>query len=117
MTRILDKLEEEGLVRRVYLEADRRRVDVHLTRRGAELADASFSALYAAESSLLGSLGKERCEAIASSFDALSEAFAARGDPKRPAISANVAPSADRTIFRRAGGRGTRDHGHRGRHR
>jgi DNA-binding MarR family transcriptional regulator len=78
MTRILDKLEEEGLVRRVYLEADRRRVDVHLTRRGAELAEASFAALYAAESAVLASLGKRRREAIATSLDALLDVFAAR---------------------------------------
>ena len=78
MTRILDKLEADGLVRRVDLADDRRRVDVHLTRRGAELAEASFSALYAAVSAVLATLGKRRREAIASSLDALLEVFAAR---------------------------------------
>jgi DNA-binding MarR family transcriptional regulator len=78
MTRILDKLEADGHIRREYLEDDRRRVDVVLEPSGAALAEASLSALLAVESAMLAPLGEPRSAAIASSFDALLEAFAAR---------------------------------------
>jgi DNA-binding MarR family transcriptional regulator len=78
MTRILDKLEADGHLRREYVEDDRRRVDVVLTASGAALAEASLKALLAVETALLASLGNPRSAAIASSFDALLEGFAAR---------------------------------------
>ena len=51
MTRILDKLESEGHLRREDIDGDRRRVDIVLTQSGAELADRAVGALLAAHRS------------------------------------------------------------------
>lgn len=78
MTRILDKLEDEGLVRRVAHAEDGRRVDIVLTARGARLAERSYRALLSEENELLDLLSKTRRDEITRALDALLEAFAAR---------------------------------------
>src|SRR5204862_1827087 len=47
MTRILDKLETEGLLRREEIDGDRRRVDIVLTEKGGALAERAVAALTA----------------------------------------------------------------------
>lgn len=76
MTRILDKLEAERLVRRVAHADDRRRVEVRLTSRGAAFAEECLEALLAVESELLADLGKRERDALALGVDALLTAFA-----------------------------------------
>jgi DNA-binding MarR family transcriptional regulator len=78
MTRILDKLEAEGHLRREDLDGDRRRVDIVLTPSGAELAERGVGALLAVESAMIAPLAPERRTAIAGALDALLGAFAAR---------------------------------------
>jgi DNA-binding MarR family transcriptional regulator len=76
MTRILAKLEDEGLVRRASHARDGRRVDVLLTARGRALAEASFESLLAAQADLLAPLGKRRRDELLRTLDELLEIFA-----------------------------------------
>jgi DNA-binding MarR family transcriptional regulator len=78
MTRILDKLEGDGHLRREDLEGDRRRVDIVLTPSGAALAEKAVRAMLAAESSVLAPLAAERRAQVLGALDALLGAFAAR---------------------------------------
>jgi len=78
MTRILAKLEDEGLVRRVGDPEDGRRLDVALTARGARLAEKSFVTLQEEQSRVLGTLRKRRWEEARIGLDALLAAFGAR---------------------------------------
>jgi DNA-binding MarR family transcriptional regulator len=79
MTRILDKLETQRLVRRVAHPEDGRRIDVRLTARGARFAEACLDALLRVENALLAGLGKRRRDTLVGSLDALLGAFANRG--------------------------------------
>ena len=78
MTRILDKLEAEGHLRREDIDGDRRRVDIVLTESGAERAERAVGALLAMETSVVARVAPERRAAIVSGLDALLGAFAAR---------------------------------------
>ena len=78
MTRILDKLETEGHLRREDIDGDRRRVDIVLTPSGAELAERAVAALIALENAVLAFLAPERRAAIVPGLDALLGAFATR---------------------------------------
>jgi len=77
MTRILDKLEDEELVRRVAHAEDRRRVNIVLTPRGARLAERSYRALLVEENELLDRLSRAKRGEVVRALDALLEAFAA----------------------------------------
>lgn len=79
MTRILDKLEEQRLVRRVAHADDGRRVEVRLTTRGAAFAEECHEAMLAVGCELLAGLGKRERDALVVGIDALLGAFAARG--------------------------------------
>ncbi len=78
MTRILDKLEADGHLRREDTEGDRRRVDIVLTPSGAALAEHAVRELLAVETAVIAPLAPERRAAIANGLDALIGAFAAR---------------------------------------
>jgi len=78
MTRILDKLEAEGHLRREDIDGDRRRVDIVLTQSGVELADRAVGALLALESDVISRVAPERRAAIVRALDQLLAAFAAR---------------------------------------
>jgi len=82
MTRILAKLEDEGLVRRASHARDGRRVDVLLTARGRALAEASFAALLEAQSGLLAPFGGRKRGELLSALDALLEVFAGVRPPR-----------------------------------
>lgn len=77
VTRILDKLEHEGLVQRVEHPEDGRRVDIVLTPRGARIAERSYRALLAEENTLLERLSKKRRGELVRALDALLEVFEA----------------------------------------
>ncbi|TMA31665.1 MAG: MarR family transcriptional regulator [Deltaproteobacteria bacterium] len=76
-TRILDKLEADGHLRREDIDGDRRRVDIVLTPSGAALAEAGVAAMLAAETAVLAPLSPEHRTAIRAGLDALLGAFAA----------------------------------------
>lgn len=80
MTRILDKLEAEGLVRRDPSQDDGRRVDIVLSLRGERLAETAFSELLVIQNELIASLDKRRANTTLSALDTLLAAFAARKD-------------------------------------
>jgi DNA-binding MarR family transcriptional regulator len=84
MTRILGKLEDEGLVRRASHERDGRRVDVLLTARGRARAEASFASLLEAQAALLAPVGKRQRDALMRALDVLLEGFASRREVRRP---------------------------------
>ncbi len=78
MTRVLDKLEADGHLRREDIAGDRRRVDIVLTPSGAALAERAVGALLAVETGVIAPLAAEDRAAIAKGLDALLGAFAAR---------------------------------------
>lgn len=78
MTRVIDKLEAEGHLRREDIDGDRRRVAIVLTASGAELAERAVRALIALENEVLVLLAPGRKRPIVSAFDELLAAFAAR---------------------------------------
>jgi DNA-binding MarR family transcriptional regulator len=78
MTRILDKLEAEGLVRREASPDDGRRVDIVLARRGQRIADEAFRELLVLQNKLLAPLDKSGLDATIGTLDILLSAFASR---------------------------------------
>ncbi len=78
MTRILDKLEAEGLLRRESALDDGRRVDIVLSQRGKRLVEAAFRALLVPQKELLESLDSRRMDAAIGALDSLLAAFESR---------------------------------------
>ncbi|HLU99414.1 MAG TPA: MarR family transcriptional regulator, partial [Thermobifida alba] len=66
MTNRIDRLAEDGLVRRLPDPADRRGVLVRLTDEGRERVDAALADLLRYEESLLGVLGPAERDRLAS---------------------------------------------------
>jgi DNA-binding MarR family transcriptional regulator len=77
MTRILDKLEADGHLRREDIEGDRRRVDIVLTPSGAALAERGVAALIAVQSQVLAPVAPEDRNAVTKGLDVLLAAMAA----------------------------------------
>lgn len=80
MTRILDKLESEGLVRREGSSDDGRRVDIVLSRRGERLAESAFRELVGLQNELLSVLARRESAALVETLDRLLGAFADRNE-------------------------------------
>jgi len=78
MTRILAKLESEGLVRRAPGRGDGRRRDVILSARGRALAERAFAALLASQSEILSSTGRSARVELVRALDGLLASFARR---------------------------------------
>ena len=64
VTRLLDRMEEAGLVSRVRSTEDRRLVHTQLTRRGRELVDALDDAVAAEHERQLGHLSAEQLRTL-----------------------------------------------------
>lgn len=75
MTRILDKLEADGHLRREDIAGDRRRVDIVLTGKGAALAERAVATLLAVETDVLATLAAEQRAAIGLGLDTLLTAL------------------------------------------
>ncbi|MBW2423021.1 MAG: MarR family transcriptional regulator [Deltaproteobacteria bacterium] len=75
MTRILDKLESEGFVRREAFAEDRRRVDIRLTRAGARLAETAFRKLIVRQNEASDELDEDSRKAMIRGLDRLLAAF------------------------------------------
>lgn len=94
MTRILDKLETQRLVRRVAHAEDGRRVEVQLTPRGAGFSEECLEALLSVESRILAGLDKRQLDALLLGIDSLLTAFADwKADEKSSAHGAPPATS------------------------
>ena len=64
MTRLLDRMEAAGLVRRVRNAEDRRMVGTHITEQGLALLDSVDAAVAAEHERQLGHLGAERLRTL-----------------------------------------------------
>ncbi|HET7463074.1 MAG TPA: MarR family transcriptional regulator [Longimicrobium sp.] len=69
ITRLLDKLEETGYVRRERCRPDRRQVIAYLTDAGAALLDRLDPAVHAANQRVMGVLGEAETTALLSLLD------------------------------------------------
>ena len=88
MSRILAKLEGEGLVRRAAGRGDGRRRDVILTARGRLLAERAFAALLAAQGDIFAASGQRRQAELLHALDALLGLFARRSGGRRLSATA-----------------------------
>ena len=82
MTRILAKLEDEGLVRRAPGRGDGRRRDVILGARGRELAEDAFASLLQAQAGVLAPSGKRGRDELVRALDRLLALFARRASQR-----------------------------------
>jgi DNA-binding MarR family transcriptional regulator len=64
VTRLLDRMEEAGLIRRARDGEDRREVSTRLTARGRELADALVAPVQAEHQRRLGHLSEEQLRTL-----------------------------------------------------
>jgi len=78
MTRILDKLESEGLVRRDSSPSDGRRIDIVLAPRGKRLAETAFRDLLGVQTRLLAAIDERARRGTIRTLDTLLAAFADR---------------------------------------
>jgi len=76
MTRILDKLEREGLVKRELLKEDGRRVDIVLTRRGIRVVEDAYRRLLDLQNRVSESLTTVRSKETMAALDSLLIGFA-----------------------------------------
>jgi len=79
ITRLLDKLEEAGLVRRERALPDRRQVICHATDAGKSLLDAVDPLVDAADAAAVETLADEDVEHLVTLLDAVRAANAERG--------------------------------------
>lgn len=64
VTRLLDRMEEAGLVRRTRSSTDRRQVGTQLTERGRDLVDTLDQVVADEHRSCLGHMGEERLRTL-----------------------------------------------------
>jgi DNA-binding MarR family transcriptional regulator len=76
VSRLLDRMEEMGLIRRDRDEADRRHVTARITPKGLEVVDQATPPLEAVERARFGHIAARRLEAV---IDALEDVRAAGG--------------------------------------
>ena len=76
VSRLLDRMEEMGLIRRDRDEADRRHVTARITPKGLEVVAQATAPLEAVERARFGHIAARRLEAV---IDALEDVRAAGG--------------------------------------
>jgi DNA-binding MarR family transcriptional regulator len=82
ITRLLDKLEEAGLVRRERSVPDRRQVICHATDAGKRLLDEIDPVVDAADEEVMASLGTRQHELLIELLDTVRADNAERGAPR-----------------------------------
>ena len=82
ITRILDKLEEAGLVRRERASPDRRQVVCHATAAGKRLLDEIDPVVDAADEEAVAALDERQLARFVEMLDAVRAANADRGAPR-----------------------------------
>ena len=94
ITRLLDKLEEAGLVRRERAHPDRRQVICHATPEGKRLLDQLDPLVDASDAAAVGTLSDAEVESLVQLLDAVRAANAARGAARHsaPSVAPSVAP-------------------------
>ena len=81
VTRIVDRLERKGWVRRERHAADRRRVWCHVTPPGLALLARLDAPVDAADAAIFAGMGGAELEALVQALDRLRARLAAPGDP------------------------------------
>src|SRR5690606_687467 len=74
ITRLLDRLEEKGLVRRERCGEDRRRVLCSITEEGVDLVDSLDAPVERADRDLLGVLGEAELRRLIALLDRIGDA-------------------------------------------
>jgi DNA-binding MarR family transcriptional regulator len=85
ITRVLDKLEAAGLVRRERSEPDRRQVVCRATTEGADLLDVLDPLVDEADADAMAVLGERELDQLIRVLDRLREANAEKGAPRAAA--------------------------------
>jgi len=70
ITRLLDRLERSGLIRRSREQKDRRVIKAHITPAGLDLLKSIDREVEKFHHNLLGHLGRERLESLIAALDA-----------------------------------------------
>ena len=82
ITRVLDKLEAAGLVRRERSVPDRRQVFCHVTAEGVRLLDVLDPLVDRADADAMAALGEREVDQLIRSLDRLRAANAEKGAPR-----------------------------------
>jgi DNA-binding MarR family transcriptional regulator len=97
ITRLLDKLEDAGLVRRERSYPDRRQVLCFATAAGRKLLDSLDPEIDAADEEVVSSLGPEQLEQFIGLLDLVRAANAERGAPRTAQAREAAATATSRT--------------------
>jgi DNA-binding MarR family transcriptional regulator len=100
ITRILDKLEDAGLIRRERSYPDRRQVLCYATEAGRKLLDSLDPLVDSADEEIVATLDEAQLERFIELLDAVRAANAERGAPRTGAIR-DAVPSKRSTRVRR----------------
>ena len=90
ITRLLDKLEAAGLIRRERTVPDRRQVLCFATDAGRQVLGTLDSRVNAADEEAVASLSESEIERFIELLDAVRQANAKRGAPRRAAIASHA---------------------------
>lgn len=88
ITRLVDKLEDGGLIRRERGEPDRRQVLCYITPKGRQLLDGLDPKVDAADVAVMDALGAGQQEQLIRLLDAVRQANATQGAPRAPRSAA-----------------------------
>ncbi|MFN8653892.1 MAG: MarR family transcriptional regulator [Gemmatimonadales bacterium] len=88
ITRLVDKLEAGGLIRRERAEPDRRQVLCYVTARGRQLLDGLDPKVDTADVAVMEALGAGQQEQLIRLLDAVRQANAEQGAPRAPRSAA-----------------------------
>jgi len=83
LTGVLHRLEAQGLLRRAWDKADRRRAILHLTDRGQRINRTARGTVEAAVSAALESVGRRDAAATGRALTSIAEHLADAGGPRR----------------------------------
>jgi DNA-binding MarR family transcriptional regulator len=84
LTKMIDRLEKRGLVRRAADAADGRCAPIRLTAKGTALEKAALEAYVESADELMGAVPKSELQRIDSALDALLHRFESEPEPTEP---------------------------------
>ena len=90
ITRLVDKLEDVGLIRRERSEPDRRQVLCFVTAKGRQLLDGLDPRVDAADEAVMGALSGGQQESLIRLLDQVRKGNALKGAPRTAANRASV---------------------------
>ena len=90
ITRLVDKLERAGLIRRERAEPDRRQVLCYVTAKGRQLLDSLDSRVDAADTAVVDGLTGGQQEQLIRLLDLVRQGNAEQGAPRAPRSAASL---------------------------